>query len=115
MGRKSSQGGWKPLCYHDASARGRFSVLRSDLDGGRFALRALRAHRRGDRKWAENPHKEAGSLFATMTRPHGGVSPCSDRISTEDDSLSAHFEHTVAVTENGPKILTRRLEASLLP
>ena len=36
-------------------------------------------------------------------------------ISTEDESLSAHFEHTVAVTENGPKILTRRLEPSLLP
>jgi methionyl aminopeptidase len=36
-------------------------------------------------------------------------------ISTEDGSLSAHFEHTVAVTESGPKILTRRLEASLLP
>ena len=36
-------------------------------------------------------------------------------ISTEDESLSAHFEHTVAVTENGPRILTRRLEASLLP
>jgi methionyl aminopeptidase len=33
-------------------------------------------------------------------------------ISTEDGSLSAHFEHTVAVTEKGPKILTRRLEAS---
>ena len=36
-------------------------------------------------------------------------------ISTEDESLSAHFEHTVAVTENGPKILTRRLQTSLLP
>jgi methionyl aminopeptidase len=36
-------------------------------------------------------------------------------ISTEDGSLSAHFEHTVAVTEEGPKVLTRRLEASLLP
>ena len=33
-------------------------------------------------------------------------------ISTEDGSLSAHFEHTVAVTEKGPRILTRRLEAS---
>jgi methionyl aminopeptidase len=31
-------------------------------------------------------------------------------ISTEDGSLSAHFEHTVAVTETGPRILTRRLE-----
>jgi methionyl aminopeptidase len=35
-------------------------------------------------------------------------------ISTEDGSLSAHFEHTVAVTEAGPRILTRRLEPSLL-
>ena len=33
-------------------------------------------------------------------------------ISTEDGSLSAHFEHTVAVTEQGPKILTGKLEAS---
>jgi methionyl aminopeptidase len=36
-------------------------------------------------------------------------------ISTEDGSYSAHFEHTVAVTETGPRILTRRLEPSLLP
>jgi methionyl aminopeptidase len=36
-------------------------------------------------------------------------------ISTEDKSLSAHFEHTVAVTEAAPRILTRRLEPSLLP
>jgi methionyl aminopeptidase len=27
---------------------------------------------------------------------------------TEDGSLSAHFEHTVAITEAGPEILTRR-------
>ena len=27
-------------------------------------------------------------------------------ISTADGSLSAHFEHTVAVTEAGPRILT---------
>ena len=26
---------------------------------------------------------------------------------TEDGSLAAHFEHTVAITENGPDILTR--------
>ena len=30
-------------------------------------------------------------------------------ISTSDDSLSAHFEHTVAVTEEGPRILTPRV------
>ncbi len=29
-------------------------------------------------------------------------------IVTDDGSLSAHFEHTVAVTSNGPEILTRR-------
>ena len=28
-------------------------------------------------------------------------------ISTDDDSLSAHFEHTVAITDNGPLVLTR--------
>jgi methionyl aminopeptidase len=27
-------------------------------------------------------------------------------ISTDDDSLSAHFEHTVAITDEGPRILT---------
>jgi methionyl aminopeptidase len=34
-------------------------------------------------------------------------------ISTEDGSLSAHFEHTVAVTEDGPRILT--LAGVLIP
>lgn len=28
---------------------------------------------------------------------------------TKDGSLAAHFEHTVAITENGPDVLTRRL------
>ena len=27
-------------------------------------------------------------------------------VETEDGSLSAHFEHTIAITEDGPKILT---------
>jgi methionyl aminopeptidase len=39
-------------------------------------------------------------------------------ISTADGSLSAHFEHTVAVTEHGPRVLTaakRPAEAGLLP
>jgi methionyl aminopeptidase len=27
---------------------------------------------------------------------------------TKDGSLSAHFEHTVAVTKNGPLVLTMR-------
>jgi len=39
-------------------------------------------------------------------------------ISSADGSLSAHFEHTVAVTEDGPRVLTaakRPAEAGLLP
>ncbi|MGH2922252.1 MAG: type I methionyl aminopeptidase [Gaiellaceae bacterium] len=39
-------------------------------------------------------------------------------ISTADGSLSAHFEHTVAVTDDGPRILTaaeRPVGAGLLP
>ena len=39
-------------------------------------------------------------------------------IVTEDGSLSAHFEHTVAITEDEPRILTAatgRVEAGLLP
>jgi methionyl aminopeptidase len=30
---------------------------------------------------------------------------------TRDGSLSAHFEHTVAVTKNGPLVLTERSAA----
>jgi len=39
-------------------------------------------------------------------------------ISTQDGSLAAHFEHTVAVTDEGPRILTRAktaVKAGLLP
>jgi methionyl aminopeptidase len=39
-------------------------------------------------------------------------------ISSADGSLSAHFEHTVAITEEGPRLLTaakRPAEAGLLP
>ena len=36
-------------------------------------------------------------------------------VSTTDGSLSAHFEHTVAVTDEGPRILTRAAVGSLLP
>jgi methionyl aminopeptidase len=36
-------------------------------------------------------------------------------ISTEDGSLAAHFEHTVAVTAEGPRILTAAGAEALLP
>jgi methionyl aminopeptidase len=35
-------------------------------------------------------------------------------VSTDDGSLSAHFEHTVAVTDDGPRILTLATVGSLL-
>jgi methionyl aminopeptidase len=28
-------------------------------------------------------------------------------VMTDDGELSAHFEHTIAVTENGPEVFTR--------
>jgi methionyl aminopeptidase len=31
-----------------------------------------------------------------------------ESYATADGSLSAHFEHTVAITKNGPRILTLR-------
>jgi methionyl aminopeptidase len=36
-------------------------------------------------------------------------------VYTADGSLSAHFEHTVAITTNGPRILTPARAGSLLP
>lgn len=35
-------------------------------------------------------------------------------VVTEDGSLSAHFEHTIAVTEDGPRILSKREDEVLL-
>ena len=49
----------------------------------------------------------------TAGGPDVVVAPDRWSISTQDSSLSAHFEHTVAVTEEGPKILT--LEGVLIP
>jgi methionyl aminopeptidase len=36
-------------------------------------------------------------------------------ISSEDQSLAAHFEHTVAITPEGPRILTAAGATALLP
>ena len=35
-----------------------------------------------------------------------GIKPDGWTVVTRDGSLAAHFEHTIAVTENGPEILT---------
>ncbi len=39
--------------------------------------------------------------------PYTKVMPDEWTVCSRDDSLTAHFEHTVAVTENGPEILTQ--------
>ncbi|MGM0381413.1 MAG: M24 family metallopeptidase, partial [bacterium] len=35
-------------------------------------------------------------------------------VVTKDGSLSAHFEHTIAVTDDGPKILSKRKNEVLI-
>jgi methionyl aminopeptidase len=47
----------------------------------------------------------------TAGRPEVYVHDDDWSISSVDESLAAHFEHTVAITAEGPKILTRALEA----
>jgi methionyl aminopeptidase len=63
------------------------------------------------------PRLEAGMVFAIepMVNAGGpGVKVLDDKWTavTIDGSCSAHFEHTVAVTSNGPWILTRPREAA---
>jgi methionyl aminopeptidase len=64
-----------------------------------------------DRK-SENPRLKAGMVLAIEPMVNAGRAECKvlpDRWTavTVDGSYAAHFEHTVAVTENGPWILTR--------
>jgi methionyl aminopeptidase len=69
------------------------------------------------------PLLEPGMTLAIEPMINAGTSEIvvlEDRwsIVTEDGSLSAHFEHTVAVTDGGPRVLTTaegRVEAGLLP
>ena len=53
------------------------------------------------------------AALARFTAGHPDVVLLEDRwsIVTEDGSLSAHFEHTVAITDNGPLVLTTPEEA----
>jgi methionyl aminopeptidase len=69
------------------------------------------------------PMLQPGMVFAiepmtTAGEPEVVVHDDEWSISSEDGSLSAHFEHTVAITDGGPRILTTsegRVEAGLLP
>lgn len=59
------------------------------------------------------PRLEEGMVFAIEPMVNAGhhevvVGDDGWAISTSDGSLSAHFEHTVAVGKKGPRVLTRR-------
>jgi methionyl aminopeptidase len=59
----------------------------------------------------KGPRLEAGMVFAIEPMVNAGghqVESLSDgwTVVTRDGSLSAHFEHTVAITEHGPLVLT---------
>jgi methionyl aminopeptidase len=60
----------------------------------------------------ENPRLKPGMVLAIEPMVNAGQAESrvlSDRWTavTKDGSYSAHFEHTVAITENGPWVLTR--------
>lgn len=64
-----------------------------------------------DRK-NENPRLKEGIVLAIEPMVNAGkadarVMPDRWTVVTKDGAYSAHFEHTVAVTENGPWVLTR--------
>jgi methionyl aminopeptidase len=46
--------------------------------------------------------------------PATRVLPDQWTVSSADGSLTAHFEHTVAITENGPLILTTQGDGTVL-
>jgi methionyl aminopeptidase len=50
--------------------------------------------------------------MVAMGRPDVRILPDGWTAVTRDGSLAAHFEHTVAVTANGPLVLTRRSAAA---
>jgi methionyl aminopeptidase len=61
----------------------------------------------------KGPQLEAGMVFAIepmITAGHYAVRTLADKwtVVTTDGSLAAHYEHTVAITENGTFILTRK-------
>ncbi len=60
----------------------------------------------------ETPEIKLGMVFCfepMVTAGDWRIKLCSDGSGwqTQDGSLSAHFEHTIAVTKNGPEVLTK--------
>lgn len=65
---------------------------------------------------SENPRLKEGMVLAiepmvNAGKPGSRVKPDRWTAVTEDGKYSAHFEHTVAITDNGPEILTLRDES----
>ncbi len=63
--------------------------------------------------WPGNPgpRLKVGNVFAIEPMVNAGTEKTRElddgwSVVTADGSLSAHFEHTIAITENGPEILT---------
>jgi methionyl aminopeptidase len=106
------------------------AAVQHHVEGQGFSVvRSLVGHGVG-RSYHEDPHipnfgqPGRGPLLAegvtiaiepmiTAGRPDVYVHADEWSISTEDGSLAAHFEHTVAVTETGPRILTESRVALL--
>src|SRR6202035_1315137 len=64
---------------------------------------------------SENPRLKEGMVLAiepmvNAGKPGSRVQPDHWTAVTEDGKYSAHFEHTVAITANGPWVLTRPRE-----
>jgi len=60
----------------------------------------------------KGPQLKAGMVFAIepmITAGHYAVRTLEDNwtVVTSDGSLAAHYEHTIAITEQGPRILTK--------
>ena len=110
------------------------AVQRSTEEAGFTVVRALVGHGVGRTMHEEpqipnfgppgrGPLLQPGMTLAIepmINAGSSGITVLDDRwsIVTEDGSLSAHFEHTVAITEDEPRILTAaqgRVEAGLLP
>ena len=102
------------------------NAVQTVVEAGGFAVvRSLVGHGVG-RHYHEDPHVpnfgergrgprlSEGMTIAiepmiTAGRPDVWLAEDGWTISTEDDSLSAHFEHTVAILPAGPRILTPRV------
>ena len=94
-----------------AVTKGRFSVVRDLVGHGVGAQMHEEPQVPNHGKPKRGPKLQAGMTLAIEPMVNAGgaaTRTLSDKwtIVTLDGALSAHFEHTVAVTESGPRVLT---------